>query len=141
MGMTNREIEAHRNPVVLHILMEHRIHIVESTIRMLVFVELSHDDAFDVTNESSHLHVVEHAIHLAHPLASILHEEDDVWNQKRVEIRTSQVVVDREIASHDDALCPTLDIQRMRRHSIGWQFALKHATKRLTNGIVALVSP
>lgn len=83
---------------------------------------------------------MEHTVHLAHAFASILHKEDDVWQQQRIEIRACQIVIDREVASNDDALSPTLDIQRMRRHSVGWQITLKHATQSLANGIVALVS-
>ena len=45
MGMTHREIEADRNLIMLHILMEHRIHIVETILRVFVLIELSYDDA------------------------------------------------------------------------------------------------
>ena len=45
MGMTHREIEADGNAIVLHILMEHLIHILETILWVLVFVELSYDDA------------------------------------------------------------------------------------------------
>ena len=45
MGMTHREIEADGNAIVLHILVEHLIHILETILGVLVFVELSYDDA------------------------------------------------------------------------------------------------
>ena len=117
MGMPHREVEADRNLIVLHILMEHRIHIVETILRVLVLIELSHNDASDMRDESSHLHIMEHTIHLTHPLARILHKQDDILQKQGVEIRAGQIVVDREITPHDDTLCPTLDIQRMGRYS------------------------
>ena len=78
MGVAYGEIEADGDVVVLHVLVEDRVHIVEAVLRMLVFIELSHDDASNMRNKPSHLHVVEHAINLTHALASILHKEDDV---------------------------------------------------------------
>ena len=39
------EVKADGDIVVLHVFVEHRIHIVEAVFWMLVFVELSHDDA------------------------------------------------------------------------------------------------
>lgn len=128
MSVAYGEVEADGDVVVLHIFVEHRVHIVEAVLWVFVFVELSHDNASNVRDKSSHLHIVEHTIHLTHALACILHKEDDVWQQQRIEVRTSEIIVDREVASHDDAFSPTLDIQWMRRNTIGWQIALKHAT-------------
>ena len=90
--------------------------------------------------QASYLQIVKHAIHLAHPLACILHEEDDIIEQQRVEVGTSQIVVDREVTPYDDALCPTLDVERMGRHSIGGQFALQQSSERLTDGVITLIS-
>ena len=83
---------------------------------------------------------MQHTVHLAHPLTRILHDQDDARQQQRIVVGTSEVVIYRQVATHDDALCPTLDIQRMRRHMVFWQVALKHATQTLADGIVALIS-
>lgn len=43
--MPHRKVEYHRNAIMLHIFVEHRVHILEVILRMLVFIELSYDDA------------------------------------------------------------------------------------------------
>ena len=45
VGVAYGEVKADGEVVVLHIFMEHRVHIVEAVLWMLVLVELSHDDA------------------------------------------------------------------------------------------------
>ena len=45
VGVAYGEVKADGDVVVLHIFMEHRVHIVEAVFWMLVLVELSHDDA------------------------------------------------------------------------------------------------
>ena len=119
MGVAYGKVIADGNAVMLEVFVEHRIHIVETVLRVFVFVELAYDDTSDVFEQTSHLHIVEHTVHLAHSLASILHKQDDVLEHERIEVRTSEVVEDGEVTSHDDTLSPTLNVQRMRKGSWG----------------------
>ena len=139
VGVAYGEVVTDGDVVVAKVFMEYGIHIVEAVLRMFVLVELAHDDASDVGQQASHLHIVEHTIYLAHPHARILHKKDDAWQHQRIEVRTSEAIVDRKVSTHDDALCPTLDIQWMRRHMVFWQVALQHTTQTLADSIIALV--
>ena len=75
--MAYGEVVANGDVPMLQIFVEHRVHIVEAILWVLVFVELAHDDGADVTLQASHLDVMEHTIHLTHPLASILNKQEN----------------------------------------------------------------
>ena len=126
--MAYGKVVAYGDVPMLQVFVKHGIHIIEAVLRMFVFVELSNDDGSDMGNETSHFYVVEHAVYLAHSLASILHEKDDIIEQHGVEIRTSEIVEYRHIATNDRSFCLTSYIQRMRGYAICRQIALKHAT-------------
>ena len=77
VGMAYGEVVTDGDVVVAKVFMEHGVHVVEAILWVLVFIELSHDDASDVWQQATDLDVVEHTVYLAHSLASILHEQDD----------------------------------------------------------------
>ena len=77
MGVAYGEVVADGYVVVAKVLVKHLVHIVEAVLWVFVLAELSHDDTSDVFKQASHLHIVEHTVHLAHALASILHKQDD----------------------------------------------------------------
>lgn len=124
--MAYREVVANGDAVMLEVFVEHRIHIIEAILWVLVFIELAYDDALHICKQTSYLHVVQHTVYFAHTLIRILHKLDNVFEQERIEIRASEVVVYRQVSANDDTLCPTLDIQWMRCNMIGGQIALQH---------------
>jgi hypothetical protein len=77
VGVAYGEVITDGDIVVAKVFVENGIHIVEAVLWMFVLVELAYDDASDVGQQASHLHIVEHTIYLAHPLASILHKQDN----------------------------------------------------------------
>ena len=118
VGVAYGEVVTDGDVVVAKVFVEHGVHVVKAILWVLVFIELSHDNASDVWQQATDLDVVEHTIHLAHALTCILHKQDDARQQQWVEVGACQVVEDREVTTHDDALCPTIDIERMRCHMV-----------------------
>ena len=73
--MTDGEVVADGNVIVLQVFVEHVVHIGKVTIWTLVLREMAHDDAFQFWKDTSDFHLVEHAVDLGHSFASIFEEE------------------------------------------------------------------
>ena len=64
--MTYGEVVTDGDVIVLQVLMEHVVHISETAVGILVFLEMSHYDAFQTLKDAAYLKVVEHTVHLRH---------------------------------------------------------------------------
>jgi len=73
VAVADGKVVADGDVVVLQVFVEHGVHVVEATVGMFVFGELSDDDALDVRHKPSHLNVVKHAVNLHHCFVGVFY--------------------------------------------------------------------
>ena len=117
--------------------MEHFVHIGKVVFRTFVFGEMSDYDSFELGEDAPNLQLMKHTVYLRHRLAGIFNEKNETFigTVQEVIVRPCQTTKHGEIASHQDAFCLALLVERMGRHLITGHFAQQQTTQDGIHGV------